>query len=309
MEHAEVLELIELAAVEQDGIERLAAGDTPEAAVVAGHLAGCEPCAAELARIARTSAVARDAIRELPDPALRACTLAFVREVGVDRSARAATDVAASLTAMPAVERAEPAAAVDVPQPAAAIAEHGVPVSASTAAPEAAIAPAVVIPLRARSRTPWWAAAGVAAVLVAGVAGFATGGALRPGGTGDEPAIAMAAAQTTMHIAEQPDAVHLALAPTGGDMAKGTVIYSPTTTELSMAVSGLAATPAGSEYACWVEQGGQRKRIGTLYVEGHNGTWAGIVEGLASLEPGSAFGVSLVAAGDSTGTPVLRGGG
>ena len=297
MEHAEVLELIELAAIEPDGLERLAAGDTPEAALVAGHLAGCAACAAELASIARTSAVARDAILELPDPALRARTLAFVREVGVDRSARRTTVIEASPeadAAVPVVEPPAPAPAVDVAVPAA----------------PAALAPDAVVPLRAaRSRTPWWAAAGVAAVLVAGVAGFAAGGAVKPGGPDDAPAVAMAAAQTTMHIAEQPDAVHLALAPTSGGMAKGTVLYSATTQELSMAVSGLAAVPSGAEYACWVEQNGQRKRIGVLYVEGHDGTWAGIVADLAALPPGAAFGVSLVPAGDGTGTPILRGGG
>ena len=54
MDHADALEQIELAAVEPDGLERLMAGDTPEAAAVAGHLAGCPDCAAELVRIRRT---------------------------------------------------------------------------------------------------------------------------------------------------------------------------------------------------------------------------------------------------------------
>ena len=58
MEHAEALERIEIAAVEPEGLERLMAGDTPDAAAVAGHLAGCPSCAAELVRIRRTSAVA-----------------------------------------------------------------------------------------------------------------------------------------------------------------------------------------------------------------------------------------------------------
>src|SRR5262245_64619409 len=42
MEHTEARELLELAAVEPDGFERLAAGDTAEAAALAGHLAGCD---------------------------------------------------------------------------------------------------------------------------------------------------------------------------------------------------------------------------------------------------------------------------
>ena len=48
MEHAEALERIEIAAAEPDGLERLMAGDTPDAAAVAGHLAGCPSCASEL---------------------------------------------------------------------------------------------------------------------------------------------------------------------------------------------------------------------------------------------------------------------
>ena len=44
MDHDEVRELLEDAAVEPDGLERLMAGDTPTAALVAGHLAGCPDC-------------------------------------------------------------------------------------------------------------------------------------------------------------------------------------------------------------------------------------------------------------------------
>ena len=62
MDHAEALELIELAAVEPDGLERLMAGDTPESGAVAGHLAGCPACVAELARIRRTASLVREVI-------------------------------------------------------------------------------------------------------------------------------------------------------------------------------------------------------------------------------------------------------
>jgi hypothetical protein len=293
MEHADVLELIEIAAAEPDGLVRLTAGDTPDAAAVAGHLAGCEACAADLARTARTSTIAREAIRELPDPALRARTLAFVRDVGIDRSARQ--------------EATGPRL---VPASGAVTAPVAAPISITAPAPEAVPgrAPVVLAPKSVRSRTPFWAAAGVAAVLIAGVAGFAAGGAANTGSPSDNPAVAMAAAQTTMHIAEQQDAVHLALASTGGGMAKGNVIYSPATGELSMTATGLDPAPAGTEYACWVEQNGQRRRIGLMYVEGHDGTWAGPVSGLADLAPGTAFGVTVVPAGGGTGTPILRGG-
>ena len=48
MDHAEARELLEIAAIEPGGFARLVAGDTPEAAALAGHLAGCADCAAEL---------------------------------------------------------------------------------------------------------------------------------------------------------------------------------------------------------------------------------------------------------------------
>jgi hypothetical protein len=87
MEHADAIEQIELAAVEPDGLERLMAGDTAAGAAVAGHLAGCPACVSELARIRHSAAVAGGIIRAQPDPELRERTLAFVREVGRDRSA------------------------------------------------------------------------------------------------------------------------------------------------------------------------------------------------------------------------------
>jgi len=46
MDHSEVREILEDAAIEPDGLERLMAGDTPTASIVAGHLTGCPDCAA-----------------------------------------------------------------------------------------------------------------------------------------------------------------------------------------------------------------------------------------------------------------------
>ena len=87
MDHDDALERIEIAAAEPGGLERLMAGDTADAAAVAGHLAGCAACTAELARIRRTAAVAREVVRTQPDPELRERTLAFVRAEGVPRGA------------------------------------------------------------------------------------------------------------------------------------------------------------------------------------------------------------------------------
>jgi hypothetical protein len=300
MDHADVLELIDLAAVEPDGLARLAAGDTSESAVAAGHLAACEACSAELAATARSATLARAAIRELPDPALRERTLAFVREVGRDRSVQGAA--AATAATAPVHEELVAAAGADAP----------------TAGPEAE----VVVPLRRPSRRPWWYAASIAAVLIAAVGGFAVGGSARQPIGGDDGHAAITAAQTTMHIAEQRDAVSVHMAPTArtagtaaastaaaSTAGNGTVMYSVLSGELAVTVAGLPPAPDGAVYTCWEEHNGQRHQIGTLYVDRGDGTWAGSLAGLDQLGPGTVFGVSVVAAGAADGTAVMKSGG
>ncbi|MHB8960911.1 MAG: anti-sigma factor domain-containing protein, partial [Candidatus Limnocylindrales bacterium] len=117
----------------------------------------------------------------------------------------------------------------------------------------------------------------------------------------------LAVAQTTMRVAQQADVVRVTLAPADGAQGSGALLYSVASGELAMTVTGLAPIPDGATYACWVEQGGERRKIGVLYMEGADGTWAGKVGGLADLKPGSSFGVSLVPAGSTTGSPVLLG--
>ena len=93
MDHDEALGIIEAAAAEPHGLERLMAGDTPDAARLAGHLAECERCGAELQRIGRAAAIVRQVVRDQPSPELRERTLAYVRGVGRPRDgAAAATD-------------------------------------------------------------------------------------------------------------------------------------------------------------------------------------------------------------------------
>jgi hypothetical protein len=82
MDHDDVLEQIELAAVEPGGLERLMAGDTPAAAAVVGHLAGCDRCAEELRRMSRAAPLLRDVVGTTPPADLRERTLAYVRENG-----------------------------------------------------------------------------------------------------------------------------------------------------------------------------------------------------------------------------------
>lgn len=258
MEHAEALERIEIAAAEPDGLERLMAGDTADAAAVAGHLAGCQACVVELARIGRISTLARDAVLSLPDPDLKARTLAFVREVGRDRS----------------VPPAPPSRG-----------------------------PARRLPLVAGL---------VAAALVAGLAGFAAGGALRAP-VSDPPsqvAVLADAAATALRIGGRPDAVHVTLVPTPGSSAgaaTASLILSPSDGELVMIATGLALAADGAEYGCWIEVAGERRRIGELYPGGDLQAWSGAVAGLDVLPPDAVFGVSIVPAGGGEPQVILTG--
>lgn len=99
MDHAEALDLIEVAAVEPGGLDRLIAGDTADAAALAGHLAACASCARELVAVGWTSEVARGVISTTLDPALRERTLAHVRAVGRPRNG---TDASVRVAATPA---------------------------------------------------------------------------------------------------------------------------------------------------------------------------------------------------------------
>ena len=81
-DHRSVREALEVAAAEPDGMERLMAGDTAEAAALAGHLAGCPECTDEFGRLRRIGNLLREGIALQPSPDLRDRTLAYVRAVG-----------------------------------------------------------------------------------------------------------------------------------------------------------------------------------------------------------------------------------
>lgn len=289
MEHAEALERIEIAAAEPEGLDRLMAGDTPDAAAVAGHLAGCPSCASELLRIRRTAVLARDVISAEPDPALRERTLAFVRAVGRDRSAPVPAQALSAAAAMP------PSITV-LPAPAG---------SAAGASP----AGSAGITRRPARRGLALLAVAAAVVIAVGV-GYAAGGASKQSdleASAQEVAILSDAASTAVRIHAQPDAQQVQLVPTtAGADAAGTLTFSADTGELVAVASGLEPEARNEEYGCWVEVNGQRHRLGRMYWVGEVWTWAGPVEGLDNLPAGATFGVSLNAP-DAPGEPVLTG--
>lgn len=297
MDHAEACELLELAAIEPDGFDRLVAGDTPEAAALAGHLAGCAACAEEFERLRRAAVLIRASLGEeavATAPAdLRARTLSYVSELGRERGREAAA------AAPSALERAgggvgSAASVVDVaPAPIPA------PIPAAVAA-------------RSRARSVrWWVSLAAALVIGAGIGGLAVGATERAT-IEDQQATVSALARVnswTLRVAQRPDATTVTLtSPTGGP-ASGTLVFAPTTGELVVVMNGVAPPPAGREYRCWVETNGTRRSVGKMFFGGDLGYWAGRVDGLTGLAPGAVFGVSLVDPADSSlgGEPILRG--
>lgn len=291
MEHAEARELLDLAAVEPGGLDRLEAGDTPAAAALAGHLAGCAACAGELRRLRRTAAAARIALRADPVPAdplladpvladpvladplpaaelpleLRDRTLAYVRALGRNRAGRGR-------------------------------------------GPEAA---------GASRRRGWAGPAGwVGAIAAALVLGIGIGGTVA-GGSDRERLDAQGWAVTalarvnvwTVRVAGAPGADSVALQGSPGSGATGSLLYSPVTGELIVVMNGVAAPPAGREYRCWVRTGNTTISVGRMYFGGDVGYWGGASPAIARVGPGTTFGVSLVdvSTGAPIGQPVLAG--
>jgi hypothetical protein len=112
----------------------------------------------------------------------------------------------------------------------------------------------------------------------------------------------------TIRVDRQADARHVALAGTGGGPS-GTLIFSPSTTDVVVVATGLTPPAAGMEYRCWVEVGGERRKVGRMFLGAGLAYWVGSAKPLAGLAPGSTFGISLAPmSGDSIGgEPVIIG--
>lgn len=280
MDHHDVRDMLEDAALEPDGLARLMAGDTPTAALVAGHLAGCPDCAEELARLHRAAGLIRPVVRSVPSPELRQRTLAYVAAVGRPRG--------------------QPTAPGSAPPELPA---HGAaPFARRTAAPA-----------RTRpGRLP--ALVGLAAALIVAVAG--TGVVVNA--TRDADVRAQAdqvealgkVARWSLRVDGRPDVRRIALTSTRGASTTASLVFSPSTTELVVVADQLARPPAGREYRCWLEVDGTRASIGKMYFGGDLAYWVGDVAELAGLGPGAMFGVSLVdLSGSEPSEPVLVGSG
>lgn len=286
MDHAEARELLELAAVEPGGLARLMAGDTPEAASLAAHLAGCAECTAEMARLRHAAGILRGVVRTTPPPELRERTLALVRGVGRDRSGGRAAGVA-----LAAVAATQPPAAPRGLQPASGR--------------RASLARVV----------------GLAAVLAVAIVGTGLAiGVPRDAAIADRDATIRRQAEAvkdlvamtvgTLRVAGQADARHVALASTTGAQASGSLVFSRTGRELVITATGLMEPDAGHEFRCWMEADGRRQLVGKMFFGGGLAYWVGPVEALSAAPADASFGVSLVDLGNPSGSgePFLTGG-
>ena len=258
MDHDEVLEQLELAAVEPDGLTRLMAGDTAIAAAIAGHLVGCDACGGEFERLGRAAPLLRDVVRTTPSADLRERTLAYVREHGVSRGT---------------AELADPA------DPAAS---HAAP----TAVPETRGRTARVL--------PWVASiAAVVALAVAGVSLLAVQGMSEQLAAQDRAIAGLeAVTSATIEITGEPDAQRVALSASDADTS-GSLLFSPATTQLVVVAMGLDQPPAGQEYRCWMEIAGKRENVGRMFFGDDLAFWVGDTPAVSEAGPGTTFGVSL----------------
>ncbi len=152
-----------------------------------------------------------------------------------------------------------------------------------------------------------WAGS-LAAVLVIGLLGGALlVGRDTPAGN-EDPAIALAAVtREASELLAAGDAREVVLRDVAGTPA-GSLVLSPSKDRLVVAAADLPAPPAGSEHRCWVEAGGTRIALGTMWRAGDVAWWSGPVDLPAELPPGLTYGVSLVAAGAAgPGSVVLTG--
>jgi len=284
MDHDAALEQLELAALEPGGIDRLIAGDTPTAQAAAGHLAGCPACTDELVRLQRASRLIAAAIREAPPPDLRDRTLARVRALGRPRGTSVNAEGPATVASLAGLRSGEARPVVFAP---------------------------ARWPSGRRVVVGWIAAIAAAVLLCIGTTSFLIGGRVDERLAQQTETIRTLEEVTTatLRVTAQQDARHVVLTGTSNPDLDGTLVFSPSSTELVVVTTGLTAPPAGQEYRCWVEDGGQRQPVGKMFFSDDLAYWIGPAPAISNLSSTARFGVSLVDASGAAvdAAPVLGG--
>jgi hypothetical protein len=274
MDHHDVREQLEIAAVEPGGLDRLMAGDTVAAAAVVAHLAGCPSCSEEFRRLSMAAPLLRDVVRTTPSPELRERTLAFVRERGVPREARRET-----VTPAP-VDR--------------------VPVASPTFGRS-----------RFGRILPWAATLAAVIALVFSGSSYVQNRDLSNRLIAQDVAIGglEAVNRATIQLTGAADARRVELVPTVVSETTGTLLFSPSSSRLVDVANDLERPPSGQEYRCWVEVGGQRRNVGRMFFARDLAYWVGQTPGVSALPAGTIFGVSLADIGGASlqADPVISG--
>jgi hypothetical protein len=298
MDHAEARELLDLAAVEPGGLDRLVAGDTPAATALAGHLAGCPECTEEFGRLRRATPVLRDVIASQPPPDLKERTLAFVAAVGRPRGDAPVLSPA------------------DVTMPLGPPSERDI--SGALPAEPVADGPGVLRRGRERRRpgripSVWLAAAAAIVIVTSSVTAYAVSTLRNDRDEQQAGEVAGLAKVTswTLRLDAQPDVRRVVLADSkpGGSPGIGRLIFSPTTRQVVVVASGLSDPGPNREYRCWVEIDGTRQRLGRMYFGADLAYWVGAAAALATVAPGATFGISLAdTSGSNVATPAILSG-
>ena len=108
---------------------------------------------------------------------------------------------------------------------------------------------------------------------------------------------------STVEVASEPDATSVALSGTQDPAMSGSIVFSPTTTDLVVVATGMTEPAAGLEYSCWMDAGAGRVRIGKMFFGGGLAYWVGDSPPIEGLTSPAAFGVSLVEVGASAMDP------
>ena len=88
-----------------------------------------------------------------------------------------------------------------------------------------------------------------------------------------------AVTRATIAITADADAQRVALAATDGAETPASLLFSPTTTKLVVVANGLDQPPAGSEYRCWVRSTATRRTSGGCSSRDDLAFWVGDTPG------------------------------
>lgn len=228
------------------------------------------------------------------------CSSCVVELAAIDRDSRVIADVVATTPSAGLRERTL-----------AAVRERDVPREVLPPATEAAAAPAALAGAGRRVTLGWVAAPAAAVVLSVGATSIVLGDRTQDQRAAQADAIESLrwVAEAAMTVAAGPDVTSVELAGTADPAMTGSILFSPSSTEVVVAAPGMTEPPSNQEYSCWMDAGSGPVRIGKMFFGGGLAYWVGESGAIAGLDVPATFGVSLVDVGSPAmdAEPVLVG--